>query len=57
MDGVEDLANGMNMSIFYIGSSFSGKEKLADGSKSELPLSEYLVDRIFNSLRRKNRKV
>jgi hypothetical protein len=44
----------MNMSVFYVGSTFSGKEKLADGNKSELPLSEYLFDRIFNSQRRKN---
>lgn len=34
VDGVEELAKGMNMSVFYIGSSFSGKEKLADGTKS-----------------------
>lgn len=46
----------MNMSVFYIGSTFSGKEKLADGTKAELPLCEYLFDRIFNSQRRKNRK-
>lgn len=46
----------MNMSVFYIGSTFSGKEKLADGTKSELPLCEYFFDRLFNAQRRKNRK-
>lgn len=46
----------MNMSVFYVGSTFSGKEKLADGTKSELPLCEYLFDRIYNSQRRKNRQ-
>ena len=56
-EGIEDLGKGMNMSVFYIGASFSGKEKLADGTKSELPLSQCLFDRVYNSLRRKNRQV
>lgn len=46
----------MNISVFYIGSTFSGKEKLADGTKNEFPLSEYIFDKIFNGQRRKNRK-
>lgn len=46
---------GMNMTVLYVGATFSGKERLADGSKSELPMAEHLFDKIYNLQRRKNR--
>jgi hypothetical protein len=46
----------MNLTVLYIGASFSGKEKLFDGDKRELPLAYHFIDKLFGSLRQKYRK-
>ena len=46
----------MNLTVLYVGASFSGKEKLFDGNKQELPLACHFVDRLFTSLRQNFRR-
>jgi hypothetical protein len=46
----------MNLTVLYIGASFSGKEKLFDGDKRELPLAYHFIDKLFGALRQKYRK-
>lgn len=46
----------MNLTVLLVGASFSGKEKLFDGNKNELPLASYFVDRLFPALRQKYRR-
>lgn len=44
------------MTVFYIGSTFSGKERLADGTKADSPVTECFVDSLINYIKRKGIK-
>ena len=57
IEGIEEIGSGMNMTVLYVGASFSGKEKLNDGNKAELPLSSYFIDRLYSHLKKKGRNV
>lgn len=46
----------MNLTVLFVGASFSGKEKLFDGDKRESPLACHFVDKLFSALRQKFRK-
>jgi hypothetical protein len=56
INSLDSFIRGVNLTVLFIGASFSGKEKLFDGNKNELPLAFHFVDRLFPVLRQKFRK-
>jgi hypothetical protein len=50
---MDEFVRGMNLSVLFIGSSFSGKERLFDGSKNELPLACSFVEKLIPILRQR----
>lgn len=53
---MDSVIAGMNLTVLFMGASFSGKEKLFDGDKYELPLACHFIDRLFATMRQKFRK-
>lgn len=56
MNALDGVLAGMNLTVLFVGASFSGKEKLFDGDKRELPLACHFVDKLLPALRQRTRK-
>jgi hypothetical protein len=56
LNSLDAILKGMNLTVLFIGASFSGKEKLFDGDKRELPLACHFVEKLFSAMRQKFRK-